>query len=541
MFLPRHSCYSFRRVLKRMSAGVSLWLGIVLFLAVSSARAQSSFSYAAAYDFLTENAEINFHNSGVCSSPNCVYLPAPGAGTGQVSSSDWMVGQGIWMRNLANGEQVSWAFTTPAGYAQTFITATYDSSSDCFVISGGTEYCGTHDNLGLAAYALINSCNQTFSLSETGQWAVSTYDNGALLYTNQFQISRNPSSLLAITSPSENQLYQLQQGNYNATGNVTFSAGTNTRQTISWTAKLHYQSYGGYPNPATDPTPLTFQGASYTYSGYQAIGGQILTTAQITDSDGSTVSDCTTFYVEGPESGIPNATITARLDQLYPASSSYLQYLNDGTATPNLFTGVAMKESTYRQFDAPPNNPDLFALNADFSIAAKWPLESPTNPSGQYIGLLQVATTDPDAWDWTSNTQDGVNLFSGSSGNKVQTVVTDEGYIIHGYTNSKSKISLPAHINGDGSYLRTLAGLERENNALILYGGWLVPPCGSSPSLTCTVNSLYYLPQCPSPGIQVTNKQGNLVCQGGTWQWVTNGANQSGGIGYVTSIRGLGQ
>lgn len=200
-----------------------------------------------------------------------------------------------------------------------------------------------------------------------------------------------------------------------------------------------------------------------------------------------------------------------------------------------------MKESTYRQFDAPPNNPDLFALNADFSIAAKWPLESPTNPSGQYIGLLQVATTDPDAWDWTSNTQDGVNLFSGSSGNKVQTVVTDEGYIIHGYTNSKSKISLPAHINGDGSYLRALTGLERENNALILYGGWLVPPCGSSPSLTCTVNSLYYLPQCPSPGVQVTNKQGNLVCQGGTWQWVTNSANQSGGIGYVTSIRGLGQ
>lgn len=93
-------------------------------------------------------------------------------------------------------------------------------------------------------------------------------------------------------------------------------------------------------------------------------------------------------------------------------------------------------------------------------------------------------------------------------------------------------MSLPAHINGDGSYLRNLTGVERENNALVLYSG------NGCSNTACTLSALYYIPQCPSPGVQVTNKAGNLVCQGGTWQWVINTANQSNGITYVNGVRG---
>ena len=451
------------------------------------------------------------------------------------------------MSNLADGQVVSWKFTIPNQSVQTILTATYNQASDCFVLSNLTEYCSTQDHLDLTVAASVNSCTQPYSPAETGPWAISTYDGNTLLYSNSFQVSRNPSGILGVTSPTDNQLFQLSQGNFNATDTVQFSAGTNTGQPIGWTVNLHYQSSGGFPNPATDPAPLTFQGTSYSYSGYQAVGGQVKATAQTTAPDGSTVQDCVTFYVEGLETGIPDTAITARLDQLYPASSSYLQYLNDGTATPNLMTGVASKESSYQQFRTPeesfiPPEPDLFNLYANFQIPAKWPVENPTaycpdgrNARGCYIGLMQVGpTTDSDAWDWTSNTQDGVNLFSGGgSSDKVQTAVRFEGYIINGYTSSKPKVSLPAHVNGDGSNLRTLTGRERENNALVLYGG-AVSNCNGA--LACTVNELYYAPQCPLPGVQATDKHGNLLCQGGTWQWVVNGANQPGGVGYADDV-----
>ncbi len=414
-----------------------------------------------------------------------------------------MVGQAIYMLNLADQESVYWKFTTPEGNTDTFVTATYNKASDCFVVSpGGAAYCGYHDNLLLAAYASLNSCNQPFSLVETGSWSISTYDGNTLLYTNQIQITRNPSSMLGITTPTFNQLFQLLQGNYNSTGALSFSAGTSTGKPINWNVALHYQSSGGYPNPATDPTPLTFQGTSYSYSGYQSIGGQVNVSASTTAPDGTAVNDCVTFYVEGPETGIPNSAITGRLDQLYTSSASYTQYLNDGTSTPNLMTGVAETESTYRQFDAPPtNNPDLYGLYNDYQIAAKWPLESPTNPSGQCIGLLQVPTTDPNAWDWTTNTLAGVNLFIGGSSDKVQSAVRYETDIIQGY--SSKKVTLPAHINGDGSYLQSLNGFDRENNALVLYGGWVAQSCPSL-TLSCTLNSLYYIPQCAPPGVQIT-------------------------------------
>jgi hypothetical protein len=136
-------------------------------------------------------------------------------------------------------------------------------------------------------------------------------------------------------------------GNYNATDSIQFSAGTNTGNPVNWTVSLHYQSSGGYPDPATDPTPLTPQGNTYSYSGYQSIDGQGKAIAQTSAGDGSAIQDRVAFYVEGPESGIPDKTITGQPNTLYQHSKSHP---TDGTATPKLMTGVAERESSYHQF-----------------------------------------------------------------------------------------------------------------------------------------------------------------------------------------------
>ena len=58
---------------------------------------------------------------------------------------------------------------------------------------------------------------------------------------------------------------------------------------------------------------------------------------------GTTISDCVTTYIEGPETGIDDAIITAQLKSVY----------QDNTLSPNrgpttnLLTGIAAKESIY--------------------------------------------------------------------------------------------------------------------------------------------------------------------------------------------------
>jgi hypothetical protein len=158
-------------------------------------------------------------------------------------------------------------------------------------------------------------------------------------------------------------------------------------------------------------------------------------------------------------------------------------------------TGVAEPESSYHQFAfpnelAPLQNPDLFNLLHNSNIEAKWPTENLATQNagaGQYIGLMQVLTTDPDAWDWTVNTSDAVNLFSGTvSPNKIQLEVTYEDDVINGTGSGKTKI--PGQVG-----LRSLTGYEHENMALVLYGGFVSGLCGSTPSQTC-LNSQYYIP-----------------------------------------------
>jgi hypothetical protein len=176
---------------------------------------------------------------------------------------------------------------------------------------------------------------------------------------------------------------------------------------MSWAATLAYQTSGGYGITFnTLPGFGTTNGVEHDET-YQSEGGQVQTTASTTASDGSNLQDCVTFYIDGPQTGIPSATITGQLDSLYQHSQSYP---TDGTATPNLMTGIAERESTYTQFRTHAEcNADLFNLYANYRVLAKWPFETELagciSDGGTHIGLMQVVTatnqtTDPNAWKW---------------------------------------------------------------------------------------------------------------------------------------------
>ena len=197
-------------------------------------------------------------------------------------------------------------------------------------------------------------------------------------------------------------------------GNPTaacFSATTNTTNSINWTAQLNYKashSQGSITDPSNGPATFSTKTGVTQNEVYQNEGGQIQITAKTTAADGSSIEDCTVAYLEGPAGGIPDSSITSVLDTLYGSSQSYP---TDGTATSNLMTGVAEKETSYRQFATPgdsPANSDLWNLDATYGILAKWPYENPMNQfaqRGDYIGLMQMATasnqlSDPNAWKW---------------------------------------------------------------------------------------------------------------------------------------------
>lgn len=488
---------------------------VALFPGVSAA---SRFAYYAAYDFATSGAATLWGQTNQCNSPTCTYLPESGFGTGQVNSSDWSVGQAIEFDQLSDGEVISWVWTAADGSTYLKYSLTYNASTNCFLDSNNQLWCyGTQYEYGWNEWAIINSCKEPPGTHMIGSWKINTYDNGAPLYENDFTISRNPSSVLGITSPTDNQLFQLTSGNYNGTGTVQFSGG-GTGSSPNWSVQLHYLTSGGKGGP--DPSPLTFPGLSYSYPGYQSIGGQVVATASATATDNSTVQDCVTFYVEGPETGnggqgapggptggqgILNTIITSRLDMLYQQSPSYP---NDGTATPDLMTGIAMKESSYKQFltpEEPPYNPDLFSLWNNFTIAAKWPLEGQKNgqsDGGTHIGLMMFPTSDGDAWDWTINTNDGVNDSTyGFAGNDLPLANTLATWMIKG--NSKS--NFPGH-----SPLAAPTGYQLENLALVLYGPYAHSTLWAEQ---------YYIPVCIGT---LSAKNNTWTCSGAKWYWAIN-------------------
>jgi hypothetical protein len=198
---------------------------------------------------------------------------------------------------------------------------------------------------------------------------------------------------------------------------------------------------------------------------------------------------------------------------------------------------VAVYESlgSYGQFlepPQPPKNVDLYNLyaNTNGAIAAKWPIESQKpgglSDGGSHIGLIQTMTdpnqtVDPNAWNWSTNGSDGVNLFSGTppseysdAENKIQHATDYENIMIQEYIpGSPPSLKLPP-----------LSGSNLENMALVLYG----PAASNDPTRQ------YHIPVCLPPGTVVYNSAtSTYACVGGTWQWAVNSTGNPGGVNYA--------
>ncbi len=490
-------------------AKASIIIAVTLLLGATRANAWSSLDASAAR-FGTTTAFDSYFPNYTCDAPNCAYLSANG---GQAYTSDYAVAYEWVIFGAADGEVISISATKPDGTVVQGPILTENYASNMPPFAEWTDQYGNiwYDPTGYGAFL----SGVTVTCQTAGTWSINFYDNGTMLYSTPFTLSHNATGPLGITSPTDNQLVDLDQLYYTETNIVPFLAGSNTGNPIDWTSSLQYATSGGKGN-TTDNRLFTTSSAQEHDETYQSEGGQVEVTASTTASDGSTVNDCVTFYVEGPADGIDDATyITPQLDGLYQQSSNY-----PSGGTKNLMTGIAEVESTYHQFLTPlEGNPDLFELFFDYQIAAKWPNES--GDGGSHIGLMMDPVTIADAWNWLQNTSDGVNsTIYGFAGNKLPTATTYIKDIINGVKSPK----IPGHIG-----LSSLQGPELENMALVLYRG-----AGLGPDLATTLTELYYIPACSTNNVVITNK--GLQCQGGQWTWAPNSGGNPVGFAYANSV-----
>jgi len=225
----------------------------------------------------------------------------------------------------------------------------------------------------------------------------------------------------------------LDQPNYNSSGPITFRAkveGVNYAGNIDWKVLIEYRTDGG--GPYTNNSQFSSPNNTAVNHTFTSNGGRLTITASATVA-GTKCSNQITNYITGV--GIPNTTITQRLRSLYTPPAG-------GTA--GLLTGVAMKESTYRQF---------FNSHTKYGLIARWPVENISiyPLPGSYIGMMQVPVKMDTAWDWRVNTQTGANIIE----EKLATTMREV-----------------ANLRATHSGLPNLTGVQSENYALGFYGGY---------------------------------------------------------------------
>lgn len=440
------------------------------------------------FEFMTPFGYQQYFSGHGCQQ-GCQEFVVPPSSPLPANSSDVAVAVEGAMSSPSDGEVVSWKAIKPDGSVNFIYSWTWENALGCWVGSDGQQFCSPVADPTVAVS--INSCNVSGAI---GSWSLGVYDNNVLQFSLPFTVQHNPAGILGISAPTDNQLIQLLNGNYNFTGPVQFTAASGTGGSISWLNQLHYLTSGGYGGP--DPAPVTNNGASFSYPGYQSIGGQVVAAASTTAADGSTVQDCVTFYVDGVQSPSP----------LDPTSQLVSLYSNG--ATPHLMTGLATHESGYSQFhypgDGSPAEPDVFN-----GIDGLWPYES--NGGGQFIGLMMVPTTDTDAWDWTQNTTDGVNsTVYGFVGEKLPTAQNFVDWL----TGKKKNTNVPVH---QGLQAFSSPSAQLENMALVLYGQQAKGPWTQQ----------FYVPVCPPPGTITVQGKNTWICNGATWYWAYNDPNLS--------------
>ena len=239
-----------------------------------------------------------------------------------------------------------------------------------------------------------------------------------------------------ILQPSNNDDFDITQNNYTTTPDITFQARilpVDISGNIDWNLDLEYQTSGGYGSGSNHREFQTSNNAEHaeTYSG---MGGRITINASATIDD-STATDGP-IYITVTGTPIPDATITNRLKALYDPEPG---------GTDSICCGIASIESSYIPFR--PN----FTL---YGRTDRWPHESDDDSAegyqggGSHINLMQVETTFTRAWNWLTNSADGVDLY--------------EANINQSHTHVNN-------LRNQHPGLRDLTAVEHENNASSIY------------------------------------------------------------------------
>jgi hypothetical protein len=279
---------------------------------------------------------------------------------------------------------------------------------------------------------------------------------------------------LSVVLPSDNANYPYSPSKLNATDTVFFEAKGSASIAISWLVSFSYRTSGGKCRKCTFSQTFNSYSTQDIPQTYVAIGGQAMATAQQAIAGFDPKS--VNFTVTGVP--IPATMITNELLTRYGPRT-----------TPRLMLGIAKKESNYLQF----------FKKTLYGVSAYWPTESGED-GGSHIGLMQMPVQMDVAWNWKTNVDKGVDLFL----EKLSIAKTAENAI------------RTTHIG-----LRTLNGEENENMALVRYG-----PAGK-PAL----DMQYYIPSCEGGTVN------GSACEGGTWQWQENIANNPDGVAYAKDVR----
>lgn len=264
---------------------------------------------------------------------------------------------------------------------------------------------------------------------------------------------------------------------------ITLAASAANGTAVKWTTSLRYKPSDHKEveeitdHPTANPTSLSYSGA----------GGFLSITAM-----SGAAAPCVGATVTGwAENDMTNAcTVSTLLKSLY---STIAQSVKKPDTTPQLLERLAMSESSYKQFFPISLAPPKKTCAMSSPVSGLWPHEnfatSDAKP-GDFIGLMQVATSAQTAWNWIINANTGAKEF----GSKIQTA-----------ENHRDKV-LKQQLNPSG--LSDLNGHQIEQLAIGLYKGF-----GKKKKPTIW----YWVPQCSTN----TNID-HGTCPGGTWSWQPN-------------------
>lgn len=184
---------------------------------------------------------------------------------------------------------------------------------------------------------------------------------------------------------------------------------------------MEYQTSGGYGSGTNHRGFGTQSGVGHNET-YSSMGGKVNVRASVNCGEQDEIQ----ITITGVP--IPDATITSRLKSLYDPEPG---------GTDSICCGIASKESSYIQF---------YRFHTLYGRTDRWPHES--YDGGTHIGFMMVQTTFVRAWNWLTNTSDGVGWY--------------EANIAQSHTHENN-------VQAAHPGLRDLTAIEHENNASAIY------------------------------------------------------------------------